>query len=67
MELILDHHYDTSKPIYMLHPHNKFWEVTLEGRKLTFRVGKVKESVESNVEQVDKEYASVAAARATLI
>lgn len=67
MELILDHHYDISKPVYMMHPQGKFWEVKLAGKNVTFRVGKVKESVESGVQQVQKEYASVAAAKASVI
>jgi hypothetical protein len=45
MELILDHYYDMSKPIYMLHPQNKFWEVKLDNKNVTFRVGKVKDKV----------------------
>lgn len=52
MELILDHHYDFSKPVYMLHPQNKFWEVKLDIKNVTYRVGKVKEGVESGIDQI---------------
>jgi hypothetical protein len=52
MELILDHYYDFSKPVYMLHPQNKFWEVKLDVKNVTYRVGKVKEGVESGIEQI---------------
>ena len=50
MELILDHYYDMSKPIYMLHPQNKFWEVRLDNKNVKYRVGKVKDKVESGIE-----------------
>ncbi len=52
MELIADHLYDLSKPVFFLHPNNKFWEITLEGIKVTFRVGKIKNNVESAEEKI---------------
>ena len=67
MELIHEHLYDLSKPVYMIHPQNKFWEVKIDNKTVIFRVGKTKDGVESSVEQVDKEYSSVATARATAI
>ena len=42
MQVIVDHEYDLTKPVYMIHPANKFWEVTINGRNVTFRVGKLK-------------------------
>ena len=36
--------FDLSKPIYLLNPNNKFWEVTLSGVNLRFRVGKIRDS-----------------------
>jgi hypothetical protein len=45
MELILDHHYDFSKPIYLLHPSSKFWEVKIDGPTLTYRVGKIRDAI----------------------
>jgi len=43
--LILDYYYDLSKPVYFLHPSNKFWEVTLTGATVHFRVGKIKDGI----------------------
>lgn len=67
MQLIHDHYYDLSKPVYMLHPLSKFWEVRIDVKTVTFRVGKVKDGVESSVQEMSKDYASTAAARATVI
>lgn len=39
----------------------------MDGVTVTFRVGKLKEKVESNIEETSKDYASLAAARATVI
>lgn len=39
----------------------------MEGTNVIFRVGKVKDGVESGEEQVEKDYGSLAAARATVI
>lgn len=51
----------------MIHPQGKFWEVKLEGKKVSFRVGKSKEGVESGVEEISKDYASNAAARVSVV
>jgi predicted DNA-binding WGR domain protein len=51
----------------LLHPNNKFWEVALNGVNVTFRVGKIKEGAESNEEQVDKRYPSMAAAKVSVV
>lgn len=51
----------------MIHPQGKFWQVTLEAKKVSFRVGKEKGGVESGVEEISKDYASTAAARASVI
>jgi|688.fasta_scaffold978909_1 hypothetical protein len=50
MELILGHYYDLSKPVYMVHPLSKFWEVKIDVKTVTFRVGKLKDGVESSIE-----------------
>jgi hypothetical protein len=47
MELICNYEVDLSKPVYLLHPNDKFWEVTLAGNNCSFRVGKVRAGVES--------------------
>lgn len=54
MELILDHHYDFTKPVYLLHPSSKFWEVKIDGPTLTYRVGKIRDALESAEEKVEK-------------
>jgi hypothetical protein len=45
METILDYEFDLTKPVYMLHPNNKFWETTLNGSNVIFRIGKIKDNV----------------------
>lgn len=34
--------FDLSKPVYLIHPNHKFWEVTMDGVNVQFRVGKLK-------------------------
>lgn len=46
MEVICDYEFDLSKPIFLLHPNDKFWEVTIEGATVTFRVGKIRGGTE---------------------
>jgi len=67
MELILDHLYDLSKPVYLVHPQNKFWEVKLDANNVIFRVGKIKGKVESGEEIVEKDYPTPAAAKASVL
>ena len=67
MQLIVDHEYDLTQPVYMIHPGNKFWEVTLAGKNVTFRVGKLRNGEETGEEEVSKDYPSNAAARSTTI
>jgi hypothetical protein len=45
MEAIHGYYYDLSKPVYLIHPSNKFWEVTMNGVNLKFRVGKCKDDI----------------------
>ena len=40
MEVICDYEVDLSKPVYLVHPNDKFWEVKMSGVSVTFRVGK---------------------------
>ena len=42
MELIAGYEVDLSKPVYLLHPNFKFWEANIDGLKITFRAGKIK-------------------------
>lgn len=34
--------YDLSKPVKLVTTKNKYWQATLQGKKLTIEVGKVK-------------------------
>lgn len=47
MEVICDYEFDLTKPVLLLHPQNKFWETTLNASNVTFRVGKIREGIES--------------------
>lgn len=67
MEVICDYEFDLTKPVLLHHPNAKFWEVNLSGVSVTFRVGKIKEGVESGEEKVEKDYPSPAAARVSVI
>ena len=58
--------FDLNNPVYLIHPNHKFWEVTMDGVNVKFRVGKLKDS-ETNIEEVDKDYSSVAIAKKTVI
>jgi predicted DNA-binding WGR domain protein len=51
----------------MLHPNNKFWETTLTGSTVTFRVGKIKDGTESGEERIDKTYPSAPAAKISVV
>ena len=66
-EVIASYQFDLSKPVYLLHPSNKFWEVSRTSLGVKFRVGKLKDGVENNVEQVDKDYANEASAKKSMI
>lgn len=59
---IADWEFDLSSPVYLIHPNYKFWEVTSSGKKLVFRVGKLRDGAESNIEETSKEYPSRSAA-----
>lgn len=41
--------FDFSAPIYLVHPNFKFWEVSLVGKALNMRVGKLRDDSEDNV------------------
>ena len=45
MDIICDYEVDLSKPVYLLHPNDKFWEVKMHGVNVTFRVGKVRAGI----------------------
>ena len=63
MEEISGWVFDLSKPVLLLHPNEKFWEATLDGRTLSFRVGKIENDVERSTEEADKSYPSYGAAK----
>ena len=66
-EVIANYEFDLSKPVYLLHPKNKFWEVSRTAVGVKFRVGKLKDGVEDGVEEVDKDYATEASAKKSLM
>lgn len=59
--------FDLSQPVYLLHPNFKFWEVKLNGKNVTFRVGKLRHGTEENIEEVNKAYANAGVAKSTAI
>lgn len=40
-ENIGGYEFDLSKRVYLHHPNNKFWEITVNGKSVTYRVGKL--------------------------
>lgn len=66
-EIIGEWKFDFSKPIFMEHPNFKFWEVTINDRSVKFRVGKMKDGVENQTEDVSKDYSTISQARTTVI
>ena len=52
--------------MFLHHPNNKFWEVEVSGKSVTYRVGKLSKSgEETNVEEVAKDYNNSKEARET--
>jgi hypothetical protein len=41
--------FDLTKPIYLIHPNYKFWEVKQSGKSLSFRAGKLQNDNEDKV------------------
>lgn len=64
---VLDWQFDLTSPVYLLHPNYKFWELKLAGKTLTFRVGKLRDGEESNIEETSKAYSSNTVARTTAL
>lgn len=46
---IADWLFDFSSPVYLIHPNFKFWEVLINGKSLSIRVGKLRDTTEDNV------------------
>ena len=64
---ISDWIFNLANPVYLIHPNFKFWELKLTGKNIAYRVGKVKDTEEQNIEEVDKNYANAGIARSTAI
>lgn len=65
-ELIGGYEFDLGQKVFLHHPNNKFWELEVTGRSVTYRVGKLgKSAEETNVEEVAKDYSHSKEARET--
>jgi hypothetical protein len=48
--------FDLTKTVYLVTATNKFWEANLNAKIVRFRVGKNKDSLETNIEEISKTY-----------
>jgi|JI6StandDraft_1071083.scaffolds.fasta_scaffold01004_9 predicted DNA-binding WGR domain protein len=55
------------KMVRLITTSNKFWEGTVTGVSISIRVGKEKNGTESNIEELNKKYATRELARASII
>lgn len=41
---ISGYEFDLTKSVYLHNPNNKFWKVQIDGKTVTYRAGKLKDS-----------------------
>ncbi len=45
---------NSEKPIYLIHSHNKYWEVSLNAENIIYRAGKIINGAEITSQKIEK-------------